>query len=119
MTGMTYDEAKAFAKKRSFRHLVARPEGRFAVVMTSLYWVSAAIMVAETVCETPGHAYAVASSNAQKVAELDRSRHSIKRNAAAEGIARMAAFKARSAQRALTDPAVIVPGVTAGIPTAA
>lgn len=119
MSGMTYDEARAFASKRSFRHLLARPEGRFAVVMTSLYWVSAAIMVTETVCETAGHAHAVASSNAQKVAELDRSRHSIKRNAAAEGVARMAAFKARSAERALTDPAIIVPGITAGIPSAA
>lgn len=116
MTGMTYAEAEAFATKRSFRHVVPRPDGRFAVVMTSLHWVSAAIMVTETVCETPGHAHAVASSNAQKVAELRRSRHTIKRNAAAEGVARMAAYKARSAQKAVHDPNVIVPGVTAGTP---
>jgi hypothetical protein len=85
-------------------------------VMTSLHWVSAAIMITETVCETPGHAHAVASSNAQKVTELGRSRHTIKRNAAAEGVARMAAFKAQSAQKAVHDPCIIVPGVTTGTP---
>lgn len=109
---MTYDQAAKFAGLASFRHILAQDDGSYAVVVTWLAWVSAALMAERRVCTTATQVIAIDSGNAQMFKTFELSRHSIKRRAAREGREALARHKTRSAAKARQDASVIVPGVS-------
>ncbi len=96
---MTYEQAIAFARLDSFRYVQAQDDGTYAVVMTCLMWVSANVELYARTCTTQTQVISLESSNRRMIQEFDRSRHSIKRRAAAEGIRKLAHHKARYADR--------------------
>jgi hypothetical protein len=111
LSGLTYAQAAKFAGLASFRYILKQEDGSYAVVLTWLAWVSAAILVERRMCTTETQIVSLDSGNAQMLADLDHSRHSIKRRSAKEGYAALARYKTRCAARARHDPAYLVPGV--------